>query len=46
MPVGYLPKSYAQYTVEIGSQSGVGAGLKYPGINNPIYATYIEPIIA
>jgi len=46
VPVGYLPKSYAQYTVEVGSQSGLGVGLMYPGTNDPNYANYIEPIIA
>ena len=45
VPAGYLPKSYPKYTVDVGVQVAVGVGLNYPAINDPLYATYIEPII-
>lgn len=44
---GYLPKNFPKYTVEIGSQSFAGAvANRYPNVNNPQYANYIEPLIA
>lgn len=42
----YLPKSFPNYTINVGSQSAAGAGLKYPSNNNPQFANYFEPIIA
>lgn len=46
VPVGYLPKSFPKYTINVGSQSAAGVGLNYPANNNPNYANYFEPIIA
>ena len=46
VPVGYLPKSFPKYTINVGSQSASGVGLNYPANNNPNYANYIEPLIA
>lgn len=46
VPVGYLPKNFPKYTINVGSQSASGVGLNYPANNNPNYANYIEPLIA
>lgn len=41
----YLPKSFPNYTINVGSQSAAGAGLVYPSNNDATYANYIEPLI-
>ena len=46
VPVGYLPKNFPKYTINVGSQSASNVGLNYPANNNPNYANYIEPLIA
>ncbi len=45
VPVGYLPKNFPKYTINVGSQSAAGVGLNYPANNNPNYCNYIEPVI-
>lgn len=42
----YLPKSFAKYTVEVGSYSAVGPNVNYPANLNASFANYIEPLIA
>lgn len=42
---GYLPKLFPKYTIEVGTQVFVGAFVGFPGINDPNYAPYVQPLI-